>query len=69
MKTVVLGFLGSTLDRGFGDKRWDRWRPTIGIGQQEDLLVDRLELLHVPAPLGVASASSACDGLRSKSVL
>lgn len=49
MKTVVLGFLGSTLDRGFGDRRWDRWRPTIGIGQQEDLLVDRVELLHVPA--------------------
>jgi transcriptional regulatory protein RtcR len=47
--TVVLGLLGSTLDAGDGPRRWDRWRPTVSIGQHEDLLVKRLELLHEPA--------------------
>ena len=47
-KTVVIGFLGTTLDQhgGFGPKRWDVWRPTVAIGQQPDILVDRFELLH-----------------------
>jgi transcriptional regulatory protein RtcR len=44
-KTVVLGLLGPVLDMGKEAKRWDRWRPTVGLCQQEDLLVDRLELL------------------------
>lgn len=43
---VVIGFLGTTLDRGQSKKRWDRWRPTVDLGRQEDLPVDRLELLH-----------------------
>jgi transcriptional regulatory protein RtcR len=47
MKTVVIGFLGSTLDAGGrGAARWERWRPTVSICQQDDLVVDRLELLH-----------------------
>lgn len=45
-KNVVLGLLGSTLDSGFGPKRWKRWRPTIGLCQQEELTVDRFELLY-----------------------
>ena len=45
-KNVVLGLLGSTLDSGFGPKRWNRWRPTIGLCQQEELTVDRFELLY-----------------------
>lgn len=45
-KTVVIGMLGITLDQGFNAQRWDRWRPTIALGQQPDLLVDRLELLY-----------------------
>lgn len=44
--TVVLGILGTTLDTGKGPKRWERWRPTVSLCQHEDLLVDRLELLH-----------------------
>ena len=31
--------------RGKGDKRWDKWRPTISMCQHDDLLIDRLELL------------------------
>src|SRR5690242_15903322 len=45
-RTVVLGLLGPVLDRGEGSERWQKWRPTITLCQQEDLLVDRLELLH-----------------------
>lgn len=46
MKNVVIGFLGSQLDDGFGPRRWEKWRPTVSICQHEDFVVDRLELLH-----------------------
>jgi len=46
---VVLGLLGSTLDAGFGSKRWDRWRPTVSVCQHPDLQVHRFELLIQPA--------------------
>ncbi len=45
-KLVVLGLLGPTLDQGRDVRRWDRWRPTVALAQHEDLVVDRLELLH-----------------------
>lgn len=45
-RRVVIGLLGTTLDIGRGDNRWDRWRPTVSLCQQEDLAVDRFELLH-----------------------
>lgn len=41
---VVLGLFGSTLDAGKRD-RWSRWRPTVDLCRQPDLVVDRLELL------------------------
>jgi transcriptional regulatory protein RtcR len=51
-KTVVFGFLGTKLDAiaGFGanPKRWQKWRPTVGLCQQPGLPVHRLELLHNP---------------------
>lgn len=46
--TVVFGFLGTTLDRSQGADRWSRWRPTVSMCQQEDLLISRLELLAEP---------------------
>jgi transcriptional regulatory protein RtcR len=46
---VVIGLLGSTLDAGFGSKRWDRWRPTVSVCQHPDLLVRRFELVIQPA--------------------
>ncbi len=45
MQTVVIGFLGTTLDRGGGSRRWDRWRPTVDLCRHEDLLVHRFEML------------------------
>lgn len=45
-KTVVIGFLGTTLDQGKRGKRWERWRPTVSVFQQQGLSIDRLELMH-----------------------
>jgi transcriptional regulatory protein RtcR len=44
-KTVVFGFAGTNLDEG-KHQRWQRWRPTIALCQQPDLIVHRLELIH-----------------------
>lgn len=38
--------LGTVLDAGSGARRWSRWRPTVSLCQHEELLVDRLEMLH-----------------------
>ena len=46
MKNVVIGMLGTNLDRrGKGKERWTRWRPSVALCQQPDLIVDRLELI------------------------
>jgi len=57
-KLVILGLLGTQLDRGTGPTRWESWRPTVSLCQHEELLVDRLELLHgrQAASLAVAVA-------------
>jgi len=44
--TVMIGFLGTTLDAGKGNKRWNKWRPTVAVCQHEDLIIDRYELLY-----------------------
>ncbi len=46
--TVVFGFLGTSLDRAHGADRWSKWRPTVAMCQQEDLLISRLELIVEP---------------------
>jgi transcriptional regulatory protein RtcR len=46
-RTVAIGILGSKLDRvGKGSQRWNKWRPTLSLCQQPDLLIHRLELIH-----------------------
>jgi transcriptional regulatory protein RtcR len=45
-RTVVIGLLGTTIDRGTGIRRWEGWRPSIAACQHQDLLIDRFELLH-----------------------
>ena len=60
MKTVGISILGTTLDRrGKREKRWDKWRPTITLCQQEDLVLDRLELLFQPRFQTLAEEVSA----------
>ncbi len=43
---VAIGLLGPTLDAGRDQKRWNRWRPTVGLHQQDDLAITRFEMLH-----------------------
>lgn len=45
-RLVILGILGTQLDRGVGPRRWEEWRPTVSLCQHEELLVHRIELLH-----------------------
>jgi len=49
MKTVAIGLLGTSLDGpGRGGSRWEKWRPSVSLCQQETLLIHRFELLHPP---------------------
>ncbi len=43
---VAIGLLGPTLDAGRDQKRWNRWRPSVGLHMQDDLQVRRFEMLH-----------------------
>ena len=44
-KTVAIGFLGINLDSGKGPNRWERWRPSVDLCSQEDMQIDRFELI------------------------
>lgn len=55
MKIVVIGLLGVSLDAsGKATSRWEKWRPSVSLCQQEDLVVHRFELLHPPESAGLA---------------
>ncbi|WP_318388563.1 RNA repair transcriptional activator RtcR [Enterobacter sp.] len=46
-KTVAFGFVGTVLDyAGRGSQRWEKWRPTLCLCQQETVVIHRLELLY-----------------------
>ena len=47
MKTIAISVLGTQKDAhgGAGPARWDTWRPTIGLVQQESLPIDELHLI------------------------
>lgn len=64
-KTVVLGLLGTILDRGKGGERWDSWRPSVSLCQHEDLLIDRFELLYEKG--GKVLADLVVEDIRSVS--
>lgn len=44
-KRVVISILGTKLDRAADHKRFQKWRPNVGMLQQPDLPVDRVELI------------------------
>jgi transcriptional regulatory protein RtcR len=44
-KTIVIGLIGNVMDRGTKENRWESWRPSVALFQNEDLLIDRFELL------------------------
>lgn len=53
-RTVAIGFVGTVLDYvGKGSQRWEKWRPTVSLCQQDDLVVHRIELLHDPRSRGL----------------
>jgi transcriptional regulatory protein RtcR len=52
--TIALGIIGSELDSNRKTARWQRWRPSVAICQQEDLLIDRFELIHDARSSGLA---------------
>src|SRR5579883_1434976 len=64
-KCVIIGLLGPTLDSGRGVGRWERWRPTVALCQQSNLLVTRLELLHQREFNALADV--VCDDIRQVS--
>lgn len=46
MKNILFSLLGTTLDKSFKQDRWDRWRPSVAICQQEDLVIDIYHLIY-----------------------
>jgi transcriptional regulatory protein RtcR len=59
-RLTVIGFLGTILDQvKRGPSRWEKWRPTVSLCQHEDLLVDRLVLLHDKRFQGLAEFVAA----------
>jgi transcriptional regulatory protein RtcR len=57
--TVAIGLVGSVLDAGKGTARWEHWRPSVGLCQQEALIVRRFELLHQSTDAGLAETVAA----------
>lgn len=48
-KNVVFGFLGTRLDGGHDEARFERWRPTVALAAHDTLALDRLELFVTDA--------------------
>lgn len=61
MKTTVISVLGTQKDAhgGYGPTRWDTWRPTIGLVQQDTLPIDELHLIFNLAHLPLANRIKA----------
>ncbi|WP_426206321.1 RNA repair transcriptional activator RtcR [Pseudomonas sp. TWP3-1] len=67
-RTVAIGFIGATLDRvGKGANRWNHWRPTVGLCQQPDVAIDRLELIHGLDARDVSLAERVSEDIRQVS--
>lgn len=62
---VVIGLVGTNLDAGSAAKRWERWRPTLSLCQQDDLLIRRMELLYPRN--GIKTARQLADDIHQVS--
>lgn len=60
-RNVLFGFLGTTLDVGKGDRRWQRWRPSVAVCQQPELPIHRFELLYPRHAPGLCA--TVCEDL------
>jgi transcriptional regulatory protein RtcR len=45
-RNVLFGLLGTQLDGGKGQNRWERWRPTVSLFQQDDFAVDCFHFIY-----------------------
>lgn len=45
-KLVVISVVGTKLDRAAPHKRFQKWRPNVGMVQQRELPIDRVELIY-----------------------
>lgn len=43
---VVISFLGTQLDSGQGQGRWQKWRPNVALHQRQDFRPSRVELFY-----------------------
>jgi transcriptional regulatory protein RtcR len=57
--------LGVQLDAGTGPARWQKWRPTVALGQHEHWQMDRLELLVDERRFGKLAEVVAADLLHA----
>src|SRR5215472_5627576 len=64
-RTVVIGLLGTTLDSGKSQDRWQSWRPTVSVCRQPDFVAHRLELLH--SVRDTTLARTVCEDIASVS--
>ena len=48
-RTVVIGLIGTQLDKKSHETRWEKWRPTVALTQQPDANIHRFELLYSPS--------------------
>ncbi|MDY6993978.1 MAG: RNA repair transcriptional activator RtcR [Pseudomonadota bacterium] len=46
MKRVIISLLGTILDSGLSEKRWQKWRPNLTLGLRPELALNRFELLY-----------------------
>lgn len=56
---VVIGIVGSVLDAGFHQERWNKWRPTVSLCQHAGLPIARFELMHQTAHRDIARCVAA----------
>ncbi len=58
-ENVLIGIVGSHLDSGFHQERWNKWRPTVSLANQKDLKFSRVELIHSPEHKDIAGCVAA----------
>lgn len=51
---IMYSFLGNQLDAGFQEKRWERWRPNVGISESDSPVIDKLVLMYGPKDRALA---------------
>ncbi|MCC5612050.1 RNA repair transcriptional activator RtcR [Nostoc sp. CHAB 5834] len=70
-KVVVFGFIGTNLDSGYSEKRFEKWRPTVSLFQHDDFIPHRLELLSASSneSRAVSQVMEDCKALRPQSTI